>query len=369
MNQFRLNKISLHLFYILLALLLISCGLTSAPEIGRQPVLSTLTPTPQPTGTFTPFPPSPPDPSPTRYLTATLAATDTATATPTVTSTSTPEPSATLTPTDLPPTPNPYSTVRFAVIGDYGLAGQAEEDVANLIKGWGPDFIITTGDNNYPNGASATIDENIGQYYHEYIYPYNGRYGSGATYNRFFPSLGNHDYITLGAEPYFEYFTLPGNERYYDFTWGPLHLFAINSDPNEPDGVGRSSSQAAWLRERMALSTLPWKIVYMHHAPYSSGYHGSTDWSRWPYKEWGASAVLAGHDHTYERLIVDDLPYFVNGLGGGPRYTFSGVYPGSQERFSDEYGAMLVTATYTELTFSFYTRHGDCIDIYTLTAP
>ena len=24
--------------------------------------------------------------------------------------------------------------------------------------------------------------------------------------------------------PYLDYFTLPGNERYYDFTWGPVHF-------------------------------------------------------------------------------------------------------------------------------------------------
>jgi len=34
------------------------------------------------------------------------------------------------------------------VIGDFGLAGQDEEDAANLNKSWESDFIITTGDNN-----------------------------------------------------------------------------------------------------------------------------------------------------------------------------------------------------------------------------
>ena len=46
------------------------------------------------------------------------------------------------------------STV-FAVIGDFGLAGEAEERVANLVKSWDPDFIITTGDNNYQSGVST----------------------------------------------------------------------------------------------------------------------------------------------------------------------------------------------------------------------
>ncbi|MBU0510162.1 MAG: metallophosphoesterase [Chloroflexi bacterium] len=144
----------------------------------------------------------------------------------------------------------PPLITRFAVIGDYGLAGDLERDVANMIKNWSPDFIITTGDNNHPDGAAETIDKNIGQYFHTYIYPYVGQYGDGADVNRFFPTLGNHDWTTSKALPYFDYFTLPGNERYYDFVWGPVHLFAIDSDSREPDGVGRSSVQAQWLQEK-----------------------------------------------------------------------------------------------------------------------
>jgi hypothetical protein len=119
--------------------------------------------------------------------------------------------------------------IRFAVIGDYGLAGQRELDVADLVKSWSPDFIITTGDNNYGNGSASTIDHNIGQYYHSFIFPYFGTFGEGAASNRFFPSLGNHDWIAPGAQPYMDYFTLPSNERYYDFVRGPVHFFVIDT--------------------------------------------------------------------------------------------------------------------------------------------
>ena len=66
-------------------------------------------------------------------------------------------------------------TFRLAVIGDYGSAGPNERDVAALVKGWTPDAIITTGDNNYPRGAADTIDANIGQYYHDFIGAYAGQ--------------------------------------------------------------------------------------------------------------------------------------------------------------------------------------------------
>lgn len=82
----------------------------------------------------------------------------------------------------------------FAIIGDYGKSGKKERDVANLIKRWNVNFIITTGDNNYPKGRSSTIDKNIGQYFSEYIGNYKGKYGVGSKINRFFPVLGNHDW-------------------------------------------------------------------------------------------------------------------------------------------------------------------------------
>ncbi|KAF0106891.1 MAG: phoA [Anaerolineaceae bacterium] len=237
---------------------------------------------------------------------------------------STPEPdpviSASPVSPTFPPSPAPTATprplvVRFAVIGDYGWGGAAEADVAALVHGWQPDIVITVGDNNYPSGSASTIDDHIGQYYHDYIFPYSGAYGPGADVNRFFPSPGNHDWVADGAQPYLDYFTLPGNERYYDFVWGPVHFFAIDSDDREPDGVGRSSVQAAWLEAGLAASTSVWNVVYFHHPPYSSGYHGSTDWMRWPFAAWGADAVLSGHDHTYERLLVDGKPVAAIGRG------------------------------------------------------
>ena len=256
------------------------------------------------------------------------------------------------------------------MIGDYGEGNQAEADVATLIHGWNPDFVITVGDNNYPLGAADTIDARIGQYYHDFIFPYSGSYGPGATENRFFPTLGNHDWYAVGAKPYLEYFTLPGNERYYDFVRGPVHFFALDSDENEPDGFRANSVQAAWLQQVMAASTSRWNIVYFHHAPYSSGtMHGDSVWMQWPFKAWGADAILAGHEHNYERLLVDGLPYFVNGLGGGGIYNFGTPLPESQFRYNANYGAMLVTATDAMVNFEFYSRTGKLVDQYELQKP
>jgi hypothetical protein len=255
--------------------------------------------------------------------------------------------------------------VTFAVIGDYGTGGPNPPAVANLVQSWDPAFVITLGDNNYPSGAAATIDQNVGQYYHDYIGNYAGSYGSGSPTNRFFPSPGNHDWVAAGLAPYLAYFTLPGNERYYSIRSGPVELFAVDSDPNEPDGVGQSSVQGQWLHNGLTASTACWKLVYFHHAPYSSGLHGPTPWMQWPFQAWGADAVLSGHDHTYERLQIDGLPYFVNGLGGYAAYSFGAPVAGSIVRYNASHGAMRVTASTTAITYEFVNAAGTVIDSYT----
>ena len=150
---------------------------------------------------------------------------------------------------------------------------------------------------------------------------------------------------------------------------GAVHLFILNSDTNEPDGVGRSSVQASWLRQALADSSADWQMVVMHHPPYSSGRHTSTEWMQWPFAEWGADVVLAGHDHLYERLEVDGIPHITNGLGGSAAiYDFSLIVKESLVRYNDTYGAMLVEATNDWVRFDFINIEGELIDTLTLTA-
>jgi len=258
---------------------------------------------------------------------------------------------------------------RFVIIGDYGSSGPDEAKVADLVARLKPDFVITTGDNNYPSGEAATIDENIGRYFHAFIAPYRGEFGSGAEDNRFFPSLGNHDWNSLlGAQPYLDYFSLPNNERYYQIVRGNVQLFALDSVANEPDGNTVDSKQAHWLEALLGAATVPWRLVFFHHPPYSSGVtHGSALEMRWPFAEWGASIVYAGHDHTYERLAVDGFPYIVNGVGGNKDlYELGDPLPESLVRHTDVHGLVLVTATATEFVSRFLDARGQELDVFRL---
>ena len=373
-----------------------------------------------------------------------------------------------------PATPSGPGAIRFAIIGDYGetMADQAFplDTVAAMIRSWNPDFVVSTGDNNYVLGEAATIDINVGKNFTGYIYPKTTEipvqypYPSGAPlFNRFIPCLGNHDYSDVAdsalpstknipySNPYLQYFRnalrtgtslapnttitfadqavgqtwtrglISGkvedyqsfseteNLRFYDVRLGTatgpssVHLFILDSDSPTPygrhsadrpipnhDGSNSAfteiATQAAWLRKRLAASTARWKIVILHHPPYNSAPGAETTqytFARWPFRAWGASAVIAGHVHNYERLEMPDpnadlepdygsptIPYIVNGAGGFiPEQGFdpSFVVKGSLVRVA-EYGAQLVTADENSLNFLYYDLHGVLRDVKTIYA-
>ncbi len=300
-----------------------------------------------------------------------------------------PAPSVTVTSPTSPEEFSPYGEsppVTFAVIGDYGRDNAHERDVADLVSSWDPSFVITTGDNYYSSaGGSGTgkYDESTGAYYGKWLKDISTtgkRYPVGtAAMNAFFPAMGNHDLSDATPSPrtYLTYFRLPGagfsntsgNERYYDFVEGPVHFFVLNSNTSEPDGTSPTSTQGRWLQRGLADSTSRWNVVYDHHPPYSSQKgRAAAAYMRWPFAKWGADAVLSGHAHEYERVMRDGIPFFVNGLGGAPRYRFSTPVPGSVIRYRDDWGAQKVTIGESALTFEFYAVSGRLVDRYSVAA-
>jgi len=254
-------------------------------------------------------------------------------------------------------------SIVFAVIGDYGKAGEPEEKVANLVKSWNPDFIITTGDNNYEYGELKTIKRNISDYYGDYIYNFdapaeyqcNGKAFEDGV-NRFFPSPGNHDADNRDElKPYLNFFTLPQRETHYKFVWGAVSFYSLNSVAENVD------EQKDWFYEQLNLSVTAYNIVYFHHPPYTSGRHDNTEKMQWDYYNSQVNIVLTGHNHIYSRMEKkgeEGLYYIVNGLGGKSLYKCSSVQLNDEEFdtfcYDDNYGAIKATATNNELVVEFY---------------
>lgn len=275
-------------------------------------------------------------------------------------------------------------TVRFAVIGDYGQSGAASSPagrVAAMVSAWNPGFVVTVGDNMYGNTRtdwSALVGAHYGQFIlRDPLHPERFLEQTSRV-QRFFPALGNHDAEGNDITGYEEYFHLvPGGvgrlpagsggrgvhtrvADYYDFVRGPVHFFVLDSH-HALTTPASMAAKKAWLQAGLAAErTAKWKVVVMHHPAHSSASHGSDPAMQWPFREWGVTGVLQGHDHAYERIVRDDLPYFVNGAGGAGLYGFRNPpEQGSLSRWNQSHGAMLVTADDRRMEFRFLSVDGD----------
>ena len=147
---------------------------------------------------------------------------------------------------------------------------------------------------------------------------------------RSYPVPGNHEYRSPGARPYFDYWGERAGETgkgYYSFDLGAWHIVALNSNI----AAGRGSEQETWLRRDLAQTEAHCILAFWHHSRFSSGHHGDQLRVRDAYRalyEAGASIVLGGHAHNYERFAPMDpegqldlehgLRSFVVGTGGAP---------------------------------------------------
>ncbi len=136
--------------------------------------------------------------------------------------------------------------------------------------------------------------------------------------NTYFPVLGNHEH---DSHFYYDNFELPGNEQWYLKDIGPIRFIAINSNESLLDG-DTYSEQYNWIESK--LQNLPENIKFVipifHHPMFSSGHHGGDTDLRailHPlFKRYNVDVVFNGHDHSYERLVADNITYIVTGGGG-----------------------------------------------------
>lgn len=250
---------------------------------------------------------------------------------------------------------------RYAVFGDFGdTEPSGEHAVATMVDSWNVDFILTVGDNIYDTNS---YDVSVGQHYSNYVGNYSGAYGPGSDINRFFPTLGNHDYSDAGLAAYLNYFSLPDNERYYDFQVGSVHFYALNSITTEPDGTSSTSVQGQWFQNAIAASQADFNVTYFHHTPYlPPDYTGSTTaatYMRWDWEGAGVDTVFVGHIHDWARMNRDDngdqieLPYIVSGIGGR----------------DPTLGAHLVTVFDNGMLIELYSPDGTLLDSYYVQKP
>jgi 3',5'-cyclic AMP phosphodiesterase CpdA len=201
--------------------------------------------------------------------------------------------------------PNKKDSIRFAVLGDAGTGGSAQQRIANRLaathKAFPFEFVIMLGDNLYGS-------EDKSDYEDKFERPYKPLLDAEV---KFYASLGNHD---DPEQRLYKLFNMNG-ERYYSFKPSPLagvRFFAL--DTNYMD-----RKQLDWLEKELAGSGSDWKIPFFHHPIYSSGgRHGSDVVLREQleplFVKHGVQVVFTGHEHFYERIKPQKgITYIISG--------------------------------------------------------
>jgi 3',5'-cyclic AMP phosphodiesterase CpdA len=149
------------------------------------------------------------------------------------------------------------------------------------------------------------------------------------------PVPGNHEYVSAGAAPYFDYFGARAGDPkkgYYAYDLGEWRVLVLNSEIplNSRFKMADRKSQEEWMVADFKDHPKKCTIAYLHRPLFSSGFHGSQPGLHPLFSvmfEGGVDLVLAGHDHNYERFApmnpagmadtVRGMTQIVVGTGGG----------------------------------------------------
>jgi len=230
-------------------------------------------------------------------------------------------------------------TATVTLVGAGDIAGCSEKGASSAtarLLGNIPGTVFTLGDNVQGQGDAS-----------EFKNCYDPTWGKYKQRTK--PSVGNHDYYTAGAKPYYDYFGARAGARgkgYYSYNRGSWHIVALNSNCEKVGGCGRLSPQGRWLRNDLANNTnRKCTLAYFHHPLYASGTSSNAPEVK-PF--WnilynrGAEVILAGHAHRYERYAkitpggarsANGIRQFIVGTGGEPGGDFDGPYHPDMQRF------------------------------------
>ena len=211
--------------------------------------------------------------------------------------------------------------VSFTVIGDTQKNPKVTGKIAKLMWERRPHFVLHMGDvvDNGPDKKEWTD---------ELFKPCAELFGRVPLY----PCIGNHE---KNHAHYYQYFSLPAPENYYQFSYGNIDFFSMDSNQI----IFPGTKQYEWLDKALSASTAKWKICYHHHPCYTSDaddygdtFKGGSTLGELKvkaliplYEKHKVDLAMNGHVHFYERTHpikagkVDrtGVVYLTSGGGGG----------------------------------------------------
>lgn len=230
--------------------------------------------------------------------------------------------------------------LEFSVIGDWGRNGEyfqkeVAKQLARAVTGINASFIISTGDNIYPDGVASVQDPLWKASFEDIFYEY-------PLSRSWYAVLGNHDYHG-NAQAQVDYthvsqrWNMPA--RYYSFKRKispdaeALFVF-IDTNPLDPASYTASyakeliqqdsAAQKRWLEDVLADSSanIRWKIVVGHHPLYTAGNRALNKPTlraalEWVLEKYKVDIYLSGHEHhlQYYHPPGKYAHHFISGAG------------------------------------------------------
>lgn len=278
-------------------------------------------------------------------------------------------------------------SLNFLLMGDFGRYGQFYQKEVALQMGRAAttiesDFVVSVGDNFYPNGVQSTQD-------YSWIASFENVYTAYSLQNPWYVALGNHDYRgNIQAEidyskisrrwhmpsPYFsKTFKLEGGDKVLmlviDTSPFMDSYYQKGADMYENIIAQDTIAQKKWIEKELAItdSTIKWKIVVGHHPLYSGGKRKeSKETASFEKKfadlfdKYKVDAYFCGHEHDLQ-IIKPKGRYTTQFLSGAA----CDVRPsGSREGtvfFAEMAGFMTFSLTNTDLLAQVVDRFGKII--------
>jgi hypothetical protein len=208
--------------------------------------------------------------------------------------------------------------VTFLVYGDDRSDETAHAALVRMLESTPSDFLVNTGDIVADGGDAADWQSFF-------------RIEAPLLHDRaLFLCIGNHElYDDQAGSNFARYFGYPDASGaaalpYGTTRWGGVRFFFLNGMHDWHAGEERQ-----WLERELTHSDaeagVVWRVVVVHHAPWSSGPHGGNERlveARVPelLSAHKVDLLLAGHDHIYERGDSGSIKYVISGGGGAKLY-------------------------------------------------
>jgi hypothetical protein len=224
----------------------------------------------------------------------------------------------------------------FAVLGDTRTRHDFHQRIVNRIIDEDPLFVVNTGD--LVSRGNSMEDW-------EHFFRINDKLIRNVPY---FPVLGNHE---QDSENYYNFFSLPGNERYYFFSVGDALFIMLDMDGPDysapPYLKGESvdafwnnisrkyfEEEKEWLENILTLNNDAGYIFVFFHPTFYSIKASRVEDAELRRDFWGdiferhnVTAVLNGHDHYYHHAEHGGTHYIVTAGGGAPLYDTDAIQP------------------------------------------